>query len=165
MRPASLLDHFRRRYGATPLHLVGHVFFLAIAAFAIDQIAKAGGWAEVILLYVGFVIAHDLILLPAYAGVDRMGRRALARLSARWTWSGKVPVINHVRAPALISALLLIMYLPLISGRADPAYFAESGHHLEGYLRNWLLISVALFLGSGLIYAVRVRRAKVRASA
>ena len=160
MSRASLLAHFRRRYGASPLHLAGHLVVFAIAAFALDRIASAAGIAEVIGLYVGFVIAHDLVFLPLYSGLDRGLRRTLARLSGRWP---KVPVINHVRAPLFISGVLLVTYLPLISGRAEPAYFAESGHHLEGYLRNWLLISVVLFLGSGVIYALRVRRAAAKA--
>ena len=71
-------------------------------------------------------------------------------------------MINHVRAPAVISALLLIIYFPLISGRSDGGYFALSGHHLTHYLRNWLLITAVLFLGSGLIYAARVVRARAR---
>ena len=61
-----------------------------------------------------------------------------------------------MRAPLLISALLLLLYGPLILGVADSYYFALGGHHLEHYLRNWLLISAALFLGSALIYAGRV---------
>lgn len=160
MRSARLNAHFRRRYGASPLHLAGHLVVFAIAAFAIERIASADGLAEVVALYVGFAIAHDLIVVPAYAAVDRLVRRALARLSARRPT--RVPAINHVRAPMMISGVLLIVYLPLISARADPGYFAESGHHLEGYLRNWLLISTVLFLGSALIYAIRVRRAVVR---
>jgi hypothetical protein len=63
--------------------------------------------------------------------------------------------------PALISGLLLLIYLPLISGAADHGYFLRSGHHIEGYLRNWLLISASLFLGSALIYALRVGRGAV----
>ena len=39
-----------------------------------------------------------------------------------------------------------------------------SGHHLTHYLRNWLLITAVLFVGSGLIYAVRVVRARARAA-
>jgi hypothetical protein len=160
MRRASLLGHFRRRYGASPLHLAGHFVVFAIAAFAIDRIAVGVGIAKLIALYVGFVIAHDLILVPAYSGIDRVVRATLARLPTRRP--ARSPAINHIRAPMMISGLLLIVYLPLISGKADPGYFAASGHHLEGYLRNWLLISAVLFLGSGLIYAVRVRRAVVR---
>jgi hypothetical protein len=161
MRKASLLGHFRRRYGASPLHLAGHIVVFAIAAFAIDRIAAGAGLAKVIALYVGFVIAHDLIFLPAYSGIDRVGRATLARLPARR--SAKVPAINHIRVPMLISGLLLIIYLPLISGKADAGYFAASGHHLQGYLRNWLLISAVLFVGSGLIYGLRLRRAAVKA--
>jgi hypothetical protein len=160
MSRASLIAHFRRRYGASPLHLAGHLVVFAIAAFALARIASAAGIAEVIGLYVGFIIAHDLIFLPLYSSLDRVMRRTLARVSGRW--SAEVPVINHVRAPLFISGVLLVTYLPLISGRADPAYFAESGHHLEGYLRNWLLISVVLFFGSGVIYALRVRRAAAK---
>ncbi len=160
MSGASLLGRFRRRYGASPLHLAGHLAVFAIAAFAIDRIASGAGLAKLIALYIGFAIAHDLIFLPAYSGLDRAARATLARLPARR--SARVPAINHIRAPALISGLLLIIYAPLISGKADAGYFQASGHHLEGYLRNWLLISAVLFLGSGLIYALRVRRAVVK---
>lgn len=153
-----MLGHFRRRYGASPLHLAGHLAVFAIALFAIDRIASGGGLVKVIALYVGFAIAHDLIFLPAYSGLDRVARAGLARLPAGRP--GSVPAINHIRAPALISGLLLVIYAPLISGRADASYFQVSGHHLEGYLRNWLLISAVLFLGSGLIYALRVLRVR-----
>jgi hypothetical protein len=158
MRGASLLGHFRRRYGASPLHLAGHLVVFAIALFAIDRIASGGSLAVLIALYIGFVIAHDLVFLPAYSGLDRVTRAALARLPARRF--GSVPAINHIRAPALISGLLLIIYFPFISRKADASYFKVSGHHIEGYLRNWLLISVLLFLGSGAIYALRVLRVR-----
>jgi hypothetical protein len=160
MRGDTLLDHFRRRYGASPLHLAGHLVVFAIAAFAIYRIGAGAGLVKVIALYVAFVIAHDLIFLPAYSGIDRAVRATLARLPA--PRSAGVPAINHIRAPLLISGVLLIIYLPLISGKADAGYFAASGHHLEGYLRNWLLITATLFVGSGLIYALRVRRAVVK---
>jgi hypothetical protein len=160
MRRAWLLGHFRRRYGANPLHLAGHLVVLAIALFAIDRMANVGSLAELIALYIGLAIAHDLILLPAYSGLDRAARAALARLPAHRP--AGVPAVNHVRAPALISGILLIIYSPFISGLADNSYFQVSGHHIEGYLRDWLLISAALFLGSALAYAVRVRRAAVK---
>jgi hypothetical protein len=157
------LRAFRRRYGASPLHLLGHVAALAIAAFAFDRIFSGGDVKELVLWYVGFVILHDLIFVPSYTGLDRLFRSALARLPAS-TRTG-IPVINHVRAPALISGLLLIIYFPLISRLSDADYFALSGHHLVHYLRNWLLITAALFLGSGIVYALRVLRARVRPAA
>lgn len=151
---------FRRLYGAGPRHLVGHVVAFAIAAFAFDQILGGGDVTGLIVWLIALVIAHDLIFVPAYTGIDRLFRRAITRISLPHTT--RIPAVNHVRAPALISGLLLIIYLPLISGESDRFYFTLSGHHLTGYLRNWLLITVALFLGSGLIYALRVVRTRVR---
>jgi hypothetical protein len=156
-RPAPLIA-FRRRYGATPLHLAAHLLAFAIAAFALDQIVSAGDVKELLVWYLGMIVGHDLIFVPAYSGLDRLARAGLARLPARRLAS--VPVINHVRAPALISGLLLLIYAPLITGHTDAAYVGLSGHHLQHYLRNWLLISAALFGGSALIYLLRVGRAR-----
>lgn len=157
-----MIDHFRRRYGASPLHLAAHLLVFAIALFAIWRISNAQSLIKLIALYIGFAIAHDLIFLPAYSGLDRAMRAALARL--RIGRPGSVPAINHIRVPALISGLLLIIYAPMISGRDAHGYLISSGHPVEGYLRNWLLISVALFLGSALIYAMRVSRRAARHS-
>ena len=151
---------FRRRYGASPLHLLAHLVGFAIVAFALDRIFSGGDVKELLIWYLGFAIAHDLVFVPAYTGLDRLFRATIARLPLP-TRTG-IPVINHVRAPAVISALLLIIYFPLISRRTDGWYFALSGHHLTHYLRNWLLITAVLFLGSGLIYAARVVRARAR---
>jgi hypothetical protein len=150
---------FRRRYGARPLHLAGHLVALAIAAFAFDRIFSGGGVPKLLALYLGLVVAHDLIFVPLYSWIDGLMRRSLARLSS--SREGAIPIINHVRAPLLISALLLLIYSPLIFGLSDSYYFDLSGHHLRHYLSNWLLITAALLLGSGLIYAARVfRRAR-----
>ncbi len=159
MRRAWIIG-FRRRYGASPLHLACHLVALAIVAFIFERIIGVGDVLKLLGLYVGFVIAHDLIFVPIYSGLDRVTRRALARLSL--SRRSRIPMINYVRAPALISALLLIIYGPLILGLADGQYFAVTGHHLEHYLRNWLLVTAVLFLGSGLIYAARVVRARAR---
>jgi Na+/melibiose symporter-like transporter len=158
MSRRSLPARLRRRYGASPWHLAGHLVVLAVAAFALDRIASAGSLPEVVALYIALIVGHDLVLLPAYSGLDRLARTMLAR--RRPPATARVPVINHLRAPALISALLLVIYAPLISGRADRGYLLTSGHPATGYLRNWLLITAALFVGSGLIYAIRRWRAR-----
>lgn len=154
---------FRRRYGASPLHLVAHLVGFAIVAFALDRIFSGGDVKELLLWYLGFAIVHDFIFVPTYTGLDRLFRATSARLPLRT--HPDLPVINHVRAPAMISALLLIIYLPLIARRSDGTYFALSGHHLAHYLRNWVLVTTVLFLGSGLIYAARVLRARARVAA
>ena len=159
MRP-SLQAGFRRRYGAGPLHLLAHLVGLAIAAFAFDRIFSGGAVKELLLWYLGFVIAHDLVFVPAYTGLDRLFRASIAGLPLP-TRTG-LPVINHVRAPVTISALLLIIYFPLITRRSEVVYFSLSGHHLNDFLRNWLLITLALFLASGAIYAARVVHSRTR---
>lgn len=151
---------FRRRYGAGPLHLLAHLIGLAIAAFALTRIFSDGDVKVLLVWYLGLVVAHDLVFVPAYIGVDRLFRAALARLP-RPIRTGP-PLINHIRVPAMISGLLLIIYLPLISRRNRDWYFELSGHYLNHYLATWLLISAVLFLASGLIYATRVIRARVR---
>ena len=153
---------FRRRYGASPWHLFAHLGGFAVAAVAFDRIFSGGGVKQLLVWYLGFVIAHDLVFVPAYTGLDRILRVTIARLPG--PPGARITVVNHVRAPALISGLLLIVYFPVISGRSDGGYFALSGHHLTHYVRNWLLITVGLFLTSGLIYAARVARARVRSA-
>jgi hypothetical protein len=158
MTMRSLPARLRRRYGASPWHLAGHLVVLGVAAFALERIASAGSLAEVVALYIALIVGHDLVLLPAYSGLDRLARRMLARRGPRG--QARIPVINHLRAPALISALLLVIYSPLISGRADRGYLLTSGHPATGYLRNWLLITAALFGGSGVVYAIWRWRAR-----
>jgi hypothetical protein len=152
---------FRRRYGGSPLHLFVHLVGFAIAAIALDRIFGGGDVRELLIWYLGFAIAHDLIFVPAYTGIDRLFRVVIARLPIPSVPG--VPVTNHVRAPMLISGVLLLVYFPLISRRSDGEYFALSGHHVGmHYLGNWLLITMVLFLGSGLIYALRLARARTR---
>ncbi len=153
MRRERSVD-FRRRYGAGPLHLAAHILALALAAFGLAQVLSDGAVPELIALFLGLVIAHDLILVPLYSGVDRLMRRLL--VPPQSSRRSGIPMINHVRAPLLISTLLLVVYSPLIFGLSDSYYFGLSGHHLAGYIARWLLLTAALFLGSGLIYAARV---------
>lgn len=157
---SRLRDGFRRRYGAGPLHLLTHLAGFGIAAVALDRIFSGGDVAKLLAWFLGLAIVHDFLVVPVYTGLDRLFRATIARPPSP-ARSGP-PLINHVRAPLMISALLLIIYLPLISRRSDLWYFFLSGHHLTGYLRNWLLITAVLFLGSGFIYGARVLRARAR---
>jgi hypothetical protein len=150
----GLLPGFSRRYGASPLHLLAHLVGFAIVAFALDRIFSGGDVKVLLIWYLGFVIAHDLVFVPAYTGLDRLFRATIARVPFRPRTG--IPVVNYVRAPAVISGLLLIIYFPLISRRNEGWYFDLSGHYLTQYLRNWLLITAALFLVSGLTYMARV---------
>jgi hypothetical protein len=152
------LTLFKRRYGAGPWHLLVHLAAFAIAAFAMVQLLDERTWVNFLAWFMGAALLHDLVLLPVYSAIDRVAHSRLSRLHRPGRGARSVPIINHVRAPALISGLLLLIYFPLILGPAEPHYLLATGHRPEGYLRNWLLITLALFAGSGVIYLIRVWR-------
>jgi hypothetical protein len=144
---------FRHRYGAGPWHLAGHLLAFGVAGFALDQIFSGGQVLQLLEWYVGFALLQDLVLIPLYSGADRLARRLSGARQER-----RPALVNHIRAPALISGVLLLVYAPLITGVGGRTYFFYSGHHVDGYLRNWLLVTVFLFLASGVLYAIRAWR-------
>ena len=133
----------RRAYGASPLHLLAHLAVLPLAAFALLQLADAGNAPRIFVWLAASVVLHDLVLLPFYGALDRLGRHATG------------PAVNHARLPAMISGLLLLVYFPAISGKGNGAFHGVSGLDYEGYLERWLLATAALFLVSGALYLRR----------
>ncbi len=160
---SAISGRFKRLYGASPLHLIAHAIGFAIAAYALVQLLGEKRWVNFLGWFLAAALLHDLVLLPAYSVIDRMSHGFLRRVHLPGG-PAHVPIVNHVRSPALISGVLLLIYFPLILGPGDAAYFSATGHHAAGYLRNWLLITLALFAGSAVIYAVRVRAARSRGS-
>jgi hypothetical protein len=151
---------WRRHYGASPLHLAAHAVAFGIAGYGFLRILERGPVENFVIWFVGAALLHDLVLLPLYSALDvgaRLGIRPGDKHRA-------VPLINHVRVPALLSGLLLLIYFPLILVQADRNYFRSSGHHVHDYARNWLLIAAALFGGSALIYLGRTIRARRRSA-
>jgi hypothetical protein len=135
----------RRRYGASPLHLIGHLLAIVIAVYAVSNVLHprySRGLNFLVWLLAGAVL-HDFVLAPAYALLDRLVR-ALPR-----------SVVNHVRFPAVVSGAMLLVYWPLIFVRADGNYVRATGHHVEGFATRWLLITAGLFLASALLFAAR----------
>lgn len=107
------------------------------------------------LWIVGAALLHDLVLLPLYAGADRAVVHGLGAAGRR-EWA------MYVRFPAALSGLLLLMWLPLISGMVDRRYRLATGLSPDGFLTRWLLITAVLFGGSALLLALRLRRAAKR---
>ena len=133
----------RRRYGAGPLHLL-----LALSSFAL------AGWAVARVLGT-LSVAHDLLLLPLYS---------LAGLAAGRALAGPAPTplrtaaLNHVRVPVLLSALMLLVWFPLILRKNPAGYMRASGLSADVFLDRWLLLSAALLMASALAFALRMRR-------
>ena len=71
-----------------------------------------------------------------------------------------VPVVNHIRIPALAAGLTLLMFLPGIIEQGSRTYLAATGQTQEPFLGRWLWLTAALFGVSAVIYAVRLVRAR-----
>lgn len=141
----------RRRYGASPLHLLGHLAALAIVAYALGHVFGtrfAPQPLNLALWLLAGALLHDLVLLPAYVLAD-----ILARVAAG---ERRIPVANHIRVPAVMAGTLLLVYLPLILQRQPANFVNATGHPPPDEGRRWLLITAGLFAASGLVYGLRV---------
>ena len=160
-----ILEGWRRFYGENPLHLLALVGCFALVGYVVLMLEPDPSAYYVALWFVGAVLAHDLVLYPLYALADRtvvLGRWAHRKVTrGRWP---HVPAINHVRIPVLGSALLLIVFWPSISQEGEPVFLFAAGRSMAAYYGNWLMVTAVLFLGSAVIYAIRVDRWSRRAA-
>jgi uncharacterized membrane protein len=109
------------------VRLLAHGILFALAGWVVLQLVDAREAQNILLWFVLAIVLHDLVLLPFYSALDRLGRRL------------PVPP-NAVRIPVVLSGLLLLLFFPMILGR--------TGLDSEGYLERWLLVTAALFAGS-----------------
>ena len=138
------------RYGASPLHALAHLAAFALAGFALLQLVDVRDAANVLVWFIGAVVLHDFVLLPFYSTLDRAAQAA----------SGDA--VNYVRVPVGLSALLLLVYFPLILGRSTGKLEQVSGAPAADYLARWLLITGLLCAGSAVLYGRRARRAAAK---
>jgi hypothetical protein len=141
----------RRLYGASPLHVAGHLALLAVAAYALSRAFQPRFAPEPVNLLawlVGGALIHDLLLLPAYAALNAVAVRALG-----------APLLNHVRVPFVISAIVFLVYFPRILDRQPRNFVNALGEPPPDYLARWALMTAALFGASLLLYAFRAGRA------
>ncbi|GAB2961189.1 hypothetical protein ACFMQL_13160 [Nonomuraea fastidiosa] len=136
---------WRRAYGARPWHLLGLAACFTVAGYALTRVVDAGILLGFTVWFVGAIVLHDLVMWPLYTAADGVLR------GRRW--------INHVRVPAALSLLLLLVWFPLILGGAEANYRSAAGLSTAPYLMRWLLVTLVLFAASGLLYVVRRRAA------
>ena len=145
------MDRFHRLYGASSLHLAGTLASFAVAGYAAWQLLGSRPVAVLVWL-VGAALVHDLVLAPLYLTLDRAGRGWGAR---PWWW-------GHVRFPAALALLLLLVWAPQITRRGEGTYRAATGLDQSGYLGHWLAVTVGLFVLSAVVLLVRlVQRRRV----
>ncbi|MEU3312095.1 hypothetical protein AB0940_01945 [Streptomyces sp. NPDC006656] len=142
---------FRRRYGASPLHLLLLLASFALACYAGLRLLD-GDALGVSLWFVGAALLHDLVLLPLYAFADLAVQRLLGAGARR-----RRTDVNHVRVPAFVSGVLLLVYWPLVLGQVGH-FTASTGLPDDVFLGRWLLITACLFAASAAVLAVRLLR-------
>jgi hypothetical protein len=153
---------FRSVYGSHPLHLLTLIAGFALFGYVLATIKPAAlwnpstWWQSIVVWFAAAIIAHDLVLFPIYALVDRIlltGRRIRP---GRSETSVPVPVLNYIRVPALGAGLTLLLFLPGIIEQGAPTYGAATGQTQEPFLGRWLLLTAALFATSAAAYALRL---------
>jgi hypothetical protein len=135
----------RARYGASPVHLLAHLILLPVVGWALLTVLDFRAAGNVAVWLVAAVVVHDLLLLPAYSGLDRLAAAITAPRGA----------VNYVRVPAGLSGLMLLVFWGTIAGKGGGAFARTSGLRYEGYLGRWLLVSAGLFAVSGALYLAR----------
>ncbi|MEH0826744.1 MULTISPECIES: hypothetical protein [unclassified Micromonospora] len=145
------MARFRRAYGAAPWHLLLLLGCFAVTGWVVLRLAGEPTAVQMLLWFLGAVVAHDLLLFPVYALADRALRAGVRR-------RGAPSALNHVRVPALAAGLLLLVHLPGVLGLGDGTYRAATGLEPRPLLARWLAVSAALFAASAALYALRRRR-------
>jgi hypothetical protein len=144
---------------------MGFALALAVSGLAVRRIfdQDATDTVKVFLWLGGAIIVHDLIVLPLYSVVDRLlsRRPAVAPGPARFA-----TLRTHIRVPAMLSALLLLVFGPLILRRSAGDYKSYSSLSAHPFLGRWLIATAVLFGLSAAVYAARVvirsRRGRAR---
>jgi hypothetical protein len=147
---------FRRHYGAGPLHLLSLIACAAIAGYAVNRLFVSGPVTKIAIWFGGAVLAHDLVLWPLYALIDRTAVRVSRRDPSRLP---RVPWINYVRVPVVLAAVLLLVSFPLVLRLSNRNYHAATGLSQSPFLGRWLLVTGVIFGVSAVLYALRIGRA------
>lgn len=141
-----------RWYGANPLHLLALLGCFALAGYASVRLVQSHPLA-VAIWFIGAVMGHDLLLVPLYSLADRSAMAAIRHRAPRLP---AIPWINYLRVPAALSALLLLIWLPLIF-RLHTNYHASTTLSPNPFLWHWLAVTGTLFLLSAAAFALRLR--------
>jgi len=144
-----------RWYGANPLHLLALLGCFALAGYAAALLVPSRPLG-VAVWFGGAVVGHDLLLVPLYWLADRS---AMAAIGHRAPPLPAIGWINYLRVPAGLSALLLLVWFPLIL-RLHTHYQASTTLSPDPFLWHWLAVTGALFLLSAAAFAIRLRSAR-----
>jgi hypothetical protein len=150
---------FSRHYGSGPAHAGLMAGSFALAGYVATRILDSSQPVWIAIWLAGAIVAHDLVLYPLYSLADRLVvslRRRPERPAPAVPWT------NHMRVPAVISGLLLLLTFPLVTGLSERGYVSATGLHTSVYLGRWLAVSGATFGASLAVYAARRLAHRIR---
>ncbi len=160
----AALDRFRAVYGSNPLHLLTLIAGFALFGYVLATIKPstlwnpATWWQSILVWFAAAIVAHDLVLFPIYAFVDRI-LFAGTRIH-RPGREPSVPVLNYMRVPALGAGLTLLVFLPGIIKQGAFTYFTATGQTQDPFLGRWLLLTAAMFAISAAVYGISLATAR-----
>lgn len=162
MTTERLVHRWKRVYGAHPLHLPVLLASVVLAGYSVwvlgfDALWNHRVWWQAIAVwFAAAIIAHDLILFPAYALLD-------SALTAASTRAGlRVSPVNYIRVPLLGIGLSFLLFFPGIIRQGATTYHAATGGSQQAFLLRWLLLCATMLAISALAYAIRSLRARRR---
>ena len=142
---------------------------------------------NLVLWLLGGAVLHDAVLLPIYGVLNAaftrgvgggdgtsvkelaMGPAQSSKVSAAERSAAQpptsrdaqraVPVINHIRTPIVVSAVLFLVFLPRILERQPQNFLNALGHEPPDFFARWLFVTALLIAGSAVLYGMRRIRA------
>lgn len=107
--------------------------------------------------------AADLVPAAADSEATRPGPETGALAGAEPTTRDarrRVPVVNYVRVPFVVSAMLLLVFLPRILNRQPQNFVNALGTEPPDFAMRWVVATLVLFAVSAALYAIRWVRAR-----
>lgn len=161
------MSRLRERYGAGPLHLLGHLAIIVLSGYLLSVMFQARFAPEplnLVLWLLGGAVLHDAVVLPLYSAAHVAVARLIGASEDPGAASTEpssrdlrraVAVLPHLRTPAVMSGVLFAVFFPRILNRQPGNFERALGYPAPDYLERWLLVTAALFAGSAIVYAVR----------
>ncbi len=154
---------FSRAYGSSPLHLAVAAAAFLIAGYAGFRALSKGPVLPQGEWFLGAILLHDMVLIPVYSAVligliyvigGRAAREGTPIPRVR------LLVLNHLRVPAGLALLALLVFFPLILGFSEGGLMGVSSLSTDPYLPRFLFMTLALFAISAALLAVRLARGR-----
>ncbi len=154
------MKRLRYEYGAGPAHLVIGLVCIAVAVWALLMaVGMLGRPQNFVRWFVGSILLHDLVAVPLYSA---LGVGVAAVIVGRRRTPVRIALLNHLRVPALLAGLALLVWFPLVLAKAPITFARATGYRPDAYMGRWLALCAVLFGVSAIIFLVRLPRLRAR---